>query len=349
MRRRPIIALALLTSVVPLAAQFRRAGPLGQDTQPSPSATPNAPPKKPEPVITDDQVIKVETALVNLYFTARSSHGGYMANLRQEDLDVYEDGKLQTIKKFGHETDQPLTLGLLVDVSKSQERLIEDERNASARFFEQVLRPKDMAFLLSFGIDSELIQDSTNSPRILEQALREVRMNAGAPSPTPTTVDLPMRGTVLYDAVYLAANEKMRQEVGRKALVLLTDGDDYGSKVRPAEAIEAAQRADSIVYVILYEDPRFTNPMYGGRSGEGEMKHLTEDTGGHTFRVSRSTPLSAIYDQLQEELRSQYVLTYTPTNEKRDGGFRKIELRLKNRKDVKILVRKGYYASPAGE
>jgi VWFA-related protein len=341
-----VLLLVVLTLAASLGAQFKRADPAqaptaGQSTPPAPGAA----------AATDDQVIKVEVALVNLYFTVRETHGGYVGNLKQEDFEVYEDGQPQVIKTFARETDQPLTLGLLVDVSGSQERLLEDERAASARFFEQVLRPKDEAFLLSFGVESELLQDFTNSHSLLERALRGMRMNAGfGGAITPTTVPTTPRGTVLYEAVWLASREKMRSEVGRKALVLITDGDDQGSRTKPEEAIEAAQKSDSIIYVILYEDPRYHNVMFGGRgSAEGIMRKFTDETGGRTFRVDRRASLNDIYNQLQEELRSQYVIAYTPTRTARDGSFRKVEIRVKDRKDVKVQARKGYYAVAPGE
>ena len=331
-----LFSLLILLGIAPLGAQFKRS-----DT-PQPPAAPPAASQPP-----DDQVIKVDVSLVNLYFSVRQSHGGYVSDLKQEDFEVYEDGKLQTLKAFARETDQPLTLGLLVDVSKSQERLIEDERQASSRFFELVLRPKDEAFLLSFGVESELLQDVTNSHTLLAKALRGLRLNAGVPTVTPTTVPRAARGTVLYEAVWLAANEKMHAEVGRKALVLITDGDDQGSRTKPSEAVEAAQKADSIIYVVLYEDPYYAHQMFGG-AGEGEMRKLTEETGGRVFRVDRKNRLSDIYDQLQQELRSQYVIAYSPTNPERDGKFRKVEIRLKDRKDLKVQARKGYYAMPPG-
>ncbi|MGD0580970.1 MAG: VWA domain-containing protein [Bryobacteraceae bacterium] len=338
-----VLLLVVLTLAASLGAQFKRADPAQTPAQPpSQPSAPGAPPAG------DDQVIKVDVSLVNLYFTVRENRGGYVGGLKQDDFEVYEDGQPQTIKTFMRETGQPLTIGLLVDVSGSQERLLEDERAASARFFEQVLRPKDMAFLLSFGVDSDLLQDFTNSHSLLERALRDMRMNAGFRGITPSTVPTTPRGTVLYEAVWLASREKMRTEVGRKALVLITDGDDQGSRTKPAEAIEAAQKSDSILYVILYEDPRFHNPMFGHGSSEGEMRRMTDDTGGRTFRVDRRNTLNDIYNQLQEELRSQYVIAYTPTNPERDGRFRKIEIRVKNRKDAKVQARKGYYALAPG-
>lgn len=331
-----LASLLLLLGIGPLCAQFKRS----ESPQPPAAQVATQPPA-------DDQVIKVDVSIVNLYFSVRENRGGYVSNLKQEDFEVYEDGKLQTLKAFSRETDQPLTLGLLVDVSGSQQRLIEDERAASSRFFQQVLRPKDMAFLLSFGVESELLQDLTNSHTLLDKALRTLRLNAGVPTVTPTTVPRDPRGTVLYEAVWLAANEKMRPEVGRKALVLITDGDDQGSRTKPSEAIEAAQKADSIIYVVLYEDSYYAHQMFG-HAGESEMRKLTDETGGRVFRVDRKNRLSDIYDQLQQELRSQYVIAYSPSNPERDGKFRKIEIRVKDRKDVKVQARKGYYAIAPG-
>jgi VWFA-related protein len=341
-----LISVLALLGIVPLSAQFKRSeSPQPPAAAPQSSAQQSVPPQTPP--AQDDQVIKIDVSIVNLYFSVRENHGGYVSNLTQDDFEVYEDGKLQTVKAFSRETDQPLTLGLLVDVSKSQERLIEDERAASSRFFEQVLRQKDEAFLLSFGVESELLQDLTNSHTLLAKALRTLRLNAGVPTVTPTTVPRDPRGTVLYEAVWLAANEKMRPEVGRKALVLITDGDDQGSRTKPSEAVEAAQKADSIIYVILYEDPYYTRGTFGG-GGESAMRKLTDETGGRVFRVDRKYRLSDIYDQLQQELRSQYVIAYAPPIAERNGSFHKVEIRVKNRKDLKVQARKGYYAMPAG-
>lgn len=306
-------------------------------------AQPLQPPEPPQ----EEQVIRVEVNLVNLYFSVRDRKGGYISTLGKEDFTVFEDGKKQEIRYFSRETDQPLTLGLLVDVSRSQEALIEAERRASSRFFERVLRQKDMAFLLSFGVDAELLQDHTGSPALLARALDRLRLNAGVSGMSPTGTPLPLpgggRGTVLYDAVWLAAREQLRGEVGRKALIVITDGVDVGSRVKLQEAIEEAQRADAIVYVILFEDLRYTSWQYGGVSGESAMRRLADETGGRIFRVSRRESLDDIYDTIQTELRSQYSVAYAPSNQARDGSFRRIEIKTKNR-DYRVQVRRGYYA-----
>lgn len=303
-----------------------------------------AQPPEPPP---SDQVIRVDVNLVNLFFSVRDRKGAYISTLGKDDFTVLEDGKPQEIRFFSRETDQPLTLGLLVDVSRSQEALIEVERSASSRFFQRVLRQKDMAFLISFGVDAELLQDYTGSPALLAKALEKLRLNAGVSGMSPTGSPLPLpgggRGTVLYDAVWLASKEKLRGEVGRKALVVITDGVDVGSRVKLQEAIEEAQRADAIVYVILFEDPRYTSWQYGGVSGEGAMRRMAEETGGRVFRVSRRESLDDIYDTIQTELRSQYSIAYAPSNQARDGSFRRIEVKTKNR-DYRVQIRRGYYA-----
>ncbi|MBI5281065.1 MAG: VWA domain-containing protein [Candidatus Solibacter usitatus] len=305
-------------------------------------------PQKPRPEEDLGPAIKVDVDLVNLFFSVRDKKGAYLPTLTKDDLELYEDGKRQEPKFFSRETDLPLTIGLLVDVSRSQEALIEEERRASFRFFTQVLRQKDMAFIISFGADSELLQDYTASPQLLQRGLGQLRLNAGVSgmSPTGPTVPLPGggRGTVLYESVWLAAKEKLRSEVGRKALVVITDGVDVGSRIKIEKAIEEAQRSDAIIYSVLFEDPRYTSWQYGGMSGEGPMRRMADETGGRVFRVDRKNSLSGIYDVIQKEMRSQYACGYTPANPVKDGAFRRIEVRAKN-KDLKVQVRRGYYAS----
>ncbi len=292
--------------------------------------------------------IKVEVDVVNVLCSVRRKDGGLVKDLERDDFEVYEDGKQQQIRYFSRETDLPLTIGLLVDVSRSQERLIEIEKQAAAQFFSQVLRKKDLAFLISFGSDAELMQDLTSSPRLLRAALDNLRVKIDTsgvhPGPVPTIYK--PRGTVLFDAVYLASNEKLRAEVGRKAIVLITDGVDMGSRVKLEDAIEAAHKADTIIYSIYYVDPGAYRGLFY-RVSDDDLKKMSEQTGGRLFRVSKKNPLRAIFDELQEELRSQYAIGYTPTNPVRDGGFRRIEIKTR-RNDLKVQARKGYYAEPRG-
>ncbi len=296
-------------------------------------------PPEPEQIPT----IKVEVDVVNILCTVRNKSGGLVKDLTQDDFEVFEDGKRQVIKYFSRETDLPLTIGLLVDVSVSQRNLIEIEKQAASQFFSQVLRAKDLAFLISFGSDAELLQDLTSSPRLLRAALDELRVKSDVsglhPGPVPT-MSKP-RGTVLFDAVYLAATEKLSQEVGRKAIVLITDGVDMGSRLKLPDALAAAHKADTIIYSVHYFDPSAYRGLFYGVS-DSDLKRMSEETGGGLFRVSKRNPLPAIFDQIQQEMRSQYAIGYTPANSTRDGGFRRVEIKSRQ-KDLKVQARQGYF------
>ncbi len=289
--------------------------------------------------------ITVDVNVVNILASVRDKRNALVANLDKSDFTVLEDGKAQSIKYFTRETDLPLTIGLLVDVSRSQENLIGIERNAASQFFNKVLRKKDEAFLISFGEESELLQDYTSSPRLLQDGLNQLRVSSGVgglhPGPVPT-VGQP-RGTVLYDAVYLAASEKLKGEVGRKVLVLITDGVDQGSRMTRNQAVEAAQKADAVIYSIDYQDPSAYGPFGFGGGGEGELRRMSDETGGRVFKVDRKHSLDEVFQEIQDEMRSQYAIGYTPTNDVRDGSYRRLEVRLAN-KDLKAQARKGYYA-----
>jgi VWFA-related protein len=292
-------------------------------------------------------VIRMDVDVVNILASVRDRKGGLIANLEAKDFGIFEDGKQQPIKYFTAETNLPLTIGLLVDVSGSQRNLIAVERSAATQFFSQVLRKKDEAFLIMFGEESELLQDYTSSVRLLTEGLNQLRVASGVggfgPGPVPTMGQ--PRGTVLYDAIYLAAAEKLRTEVGRKVIVVITDGVDEGSKLQLKDAVEAAQKADAVVYGIEYSDPS----AYGGfgfgigSGGDGALHQLSDPTGGRVIRVGRGKSLEAAFKELSDEMRSQYAIGYTPLNAAKDGSFRKLEIRMAN-KDLKAQARKGYFA-----
>jgi VWFA-related protein len=295
----------------------------------------------------DTTTLKVEVNLVNILFNIRDKKGGLVGSLNKDDFKVFEDGKEQEVKYFNRETDLPLTIGLLIDVSASQMNLIEIEKNAAYQFFGSVLRKQDLAFLISFGEESELLQDYTNSPKLLRAGLEGLHVSSGVggfgPGPVPT-ISQP-RGTVLYDAVYVASADELKGQVGRKVLVLITDGEDEGSKYKISQAIEAAQKADAIIYGFYYVDRAFYmgHGMVFGGSSDSALRQMSEDTGGHVFHVDRKMTLQDAFTELQEEMRSQYAIGYTPTNPAKDGTFRKLEVRTTN-KDWKVQARKGYYA-----
>ena len=293
------------------------------------------------------ETLKVQVNVVQLFFNVKDKKGALIPNQTKNDFELFEDGKPQTVKYFTAESDLPLTLGILIDSSGSQMRVLEMEKEVGASFLNEILRPKDEAFVIGFDVNVDLLQDFTNDVRRLKAALNKAKINTGGGGsslpglgggPIPTGNP---RGTLLYDAVYLASHDELAHEVGRKAMILLTDGEDQGSQLRIKDAIEAAQKSDSICYVLLIADRGF----YGGfgYSGDSEMKKLAAETGGRVIEVgNKFDKLKEAFDQIAHELRSQYNIGYTPTNSAQDGTFRKIELRSKQ--GYKIQTRSGYYA-----
>ncbi|PYY09544.1 MAG: VWA domain-containing protein [Acidobacteria bacterium] len=296
------------------------------------------------------ETLKVNVNVVQLFFNVKDKHGLLIPDQTKDDFEVLEDGKPQTIKYFTAESNLPLTLGMLIDSSGSQERVLDMEKEVGGAFLNEILRDKDLAFVLSFDVNVDLLQDFTNSTRRLRTALNSARINTGGgggcggvpglgggPVPCAGTP----KGTLLYDAVYLASHDELSHEVGRKAMIILTDGEDQGSQLRIKDAIEAAQKSDSIVYVLLIADRGFYG--LGGYSGDAAMKKLGGETGGRVIEVGNKTEkLKQAFNQIAQELRSQYNIGYTPSNPKLDGTFRRIEIRSK--KGYKVQARSGYYA-----
>ena len=295
------------------------------------------------------ETLKVNVNVVQLFFNVKDKHGALIPNLTKDDFEIAEDTKPQTIKYFTAESNLPLTLGMMIDASGSQRNVIDMEKEVGAAFLKQILTDKDEAYVMSFDISVDLLQDFTRDTHRLQAALNKAKVNVdftsggipgmgGGPVPQHNSP-----GTLLYDAVYLSAHDMLSQETGRKAMILLTDGQDEGSRLKIQDAIEAAQKADAIVYVLLCADRGFYGG-FGGYSGEGEMRKLTEQTGGRVINVgNKFDKLREAFDQIANELRSQYNIGYTPTNLKQDGSYRKIEI--KNKQNYKIQARAGYYAS----
>lgn len=285
-------------------------------------------------------VIRSEVTLVNLFATVRDKNRRIVTDLKQEDFKVSEDGRDQQVAFFSKEMALPITLGLLLDTSGSEQFMLGAIQDAGGRFMHRVLRKGDEAMVISFDSDVDLLSDFTEDKAILDRAIGKARINipgggslAGNPGPIGNSQ---MTGTALYDAIYLACGEKLNGEAGRKAIIIVTDAQDEGSKVRMEEAVEAAQRTDTVIHILLVADPRF-----GGNIGVAHR--LTEDTGGRLIIVNSEKRLEEAFDQISEELRSQYTLGYYPTNTARDGKFRKIKVDMSNH-DLKVLARKGYYA-----
>jgi VWFA-related protein len=272
--------------------------------------------------------IRSQVELVNVIFTATDRNGKMVSGLKAGDFQVFEDKKPQTIDYFNdwtQGTDVPLTIALLIDTSASVKSKLDYEKQTASEFFRNVLRKdRDIALIIQFDSDVNLVQDFTQDPERLDAALDTLR--AG-------------NSTALYDAIYLAVNEKLKDETGRKVIVVITDGTDTSSKIKEKEAIEVAQRSDVLIYGIGVRDE------YG--ESFGVLRRFAEDTGGDFFSPSaRLSELRDAFRAIGADLQGQYSLAYRSTNEKRDGSFRSIDLRCKV-PGVRIHARRGYYAPKA--
>lgn len=344
-----------VTASLLLLVPFAPAGAWAQ-LAPSPDAPPvSHAPAQPE----DDQSVatfKLQVNLVDLFFTVKDKSGQLVPHLSQNDCSVEEDKQPQKWKNFTAETDLPLTLGILLDTSGSQQYVLPLEQQAGSQFLQQVLRKKDEAFLISFDVNIDLLQDFTNNAHQLARAMDKAEINtaggngaAGIPGLGGGTVPVQgtPKGTLLYDAVYEAANQKLTEETGRKAMIILTDGEDEGSDHRIQDAIAAAQRSNVLVYVILIADPGQYGGWGLGYTGYSAAKKLSEETGGRVINVGNNgKKLANAFQQIEDELRTQYVGTYTPSNNKLDGTFRHIAVSCGE--GMHVQVRKGYFA-PNGQ
>ena len=386
-----ICALAIVAVVY--GSPRSQASPVPAAQQASPATNPAqareaqaapAPPAAQQTAATQQPAIKADVKIVSVLATVRDKKGKIVPDLKKENFVLTEDGRPETISYFAAETDVPLTMGLLVDTSMSQRNVLGQERDASQVFLDHSLRQdKDKAFLIQFAREVELLQDITPSRDKLEKALQslsapEFSNTRGQGSPSDDGGDSQARrggGTLLYDAIYLASNELMLKQTGRKALVVLTDGVDRGSKVSLIDAIESAQHADTLVYSILFADHDesgygghhggFGGPGMGrggggmgwpGGAGGGQgrsreqrpdgkkiLERISHETGGRMFEVTKKETVDQIYAEIGEELRNQYSLGYTPTPTDAGPGYRKIVLTT-TQKDLVVQARDGYYA-----
>ncbi|HVB99307.1 MAG TPA: VWA domain-containing protein [Candidatus Dormibacteraeota bacterium] len=338
-----LTGVVLFLAVLAVGAWAAQQGPIILPGQQPPS------PQQPQlaPIPEMQKPLQVQVEMVHLYATVRDKHGAIVPNLTASDFRVFEDGKQQKIAYFTKEMNLPLTLAILVDTSGSQTQLLGAEKVAAKRFLKQVLRPSDLALVMSFDTDVNLLADLTDSTSILDEAIDRTRINApagppmGSPGPFPSS-DKPI-GTDFYDAVYLAAHDKLAGQAGRKAIIALTDAQDYGSQETLDDAIEAAQLANTVVHVVLVANPwEYIN--MGGYVGGAVAQKMASQTGGVVIRASNERQMSKAFDQLAEELRSQYVIGYYPTNPARDGTFRKIKVEMTTPEHYRVLTRDGYYA-----
>jgi VWFA-related protein len=303
---KPVLALALLV----IACTATTAGPLKQD-----------------------DTLKVSVELVNVPFTVTDRHGRLVPGLTAKDFLVEEDGRRQEIRNFARENELPLTLAMLVDTSPSVRPVFEEEKTTANAFLESIMRPKDLALIIGFDRSVTLVQDYTENVPLLKRAINELETGGG---------------TSVYDAVYLACKEKLGNEAGRKAIILISDGEDTTSKLKFNEALVSAYQSDTVIYSIS-NAMRSTFP-YGrrGRAGGGggdigTLRKFSSETGGATFVVNSQNTFKKIFDQIAQELRSQYSLGYNSTNVARDGKFRQIKI-VPRDSSYTVRARKGYYA-----
>ncbi len=352
---------------------------------------------------------KSDVNVVNIFATVRNKNGKIVKDLTKDDFLLDEEGKPQPIKYFSQDSNLPLSLGLLVDTSGSQRNVLTDERNASLQFFDQMLREdRDLAFVLHFDFEVELLQDFTANRALLQKALDALHIGTqqlqqrgqgqgqggnypngggypgggypggGYPGGGYPGGGYPRQGgggggggrrgggTDLYDAILLASEDLMSKQKGRKALIMLTDGVDTGSRTTLFQAIAAAQKADCLVYSILFSDSEaynspfgFGGPGMGRRGGMGRpypgggnetvngkkvLEQISRETGGRFFQVGRSNKLDKIYADIQEELRNQYSIGYTPSEQSASGVYHHIHLTTKQKNNV-VVAREGYYTA----
>ncbi len=326
----------------------------------------------------DQTKFSTDVNVVNVLATVRDKKGQIVRNLTKDDFAIEEDTRPQTIRYFSQESNLPLTLGLLVDTSGSMRNVLDQERDASYKFFQQVLRPdKDKAFIIHFDREVVLIKDLTSSEKELEAALGKLQTpqlqrtdqsdgggggqdggnSGGGGYPGGRGGGRRGGGTLLYDAVYLGSDEILKKQQGRKAIILLTDGMDRGSKTPLPGAIESAQRADTLVYSIMFADSEgfrgFGGPGMGRHGGYGRrypqeqrpdgkkvLEQISKETGGGFYEVSKKQPIDQIYEHIEEELRNQYSLGYTP--DKALAGYHKITVTVKE-KGLVVQARDGFY------
>jgi VWFA-related protein len=287
--------------------------------------------------------LKVSTVVVNVYAIVKDKRGRLIPNLNKEDFILTEDQVPQQIAYFSHETESRLSLGIMIDTSASQQQLLATEQKHARAFIQHVLRPEDVAFVLRFDVEVELLQDFTSEQLLLARAIDNTVINEGGYRLLPAPSAPRVGGTHLYDALYLASNELMKSNVGRKVLIMLTDGEDQGSNVTSDSALEAAEKADVIIYSVALTDDSFYWAHGLAFRGNSVLKKFSEETGGQMVEVNRARDIGAAFREIADELRAQYFIGYSPSNRLRDGSFRKIRLRTRNR-NYRVRVRRGYYA-----
>jgi Ca-activated chloride channel family protein len=284
--------------------------------------------QQPKAAAQDDQApIRAEVTRVNMLFTVTDKRGRFVTDLTKNDFQVFENKKPQEILEFTAETDLPLRLAVLIDTSNSIRDRFHFQQEAANNFINSVMRSQDKAIVVSFDTSAELVADLTNNTNVLEDAVKRLR---------------PGGGTALYDAIFFACRDKLMLDQPlykfRRAMVILSDGDDNDSRYSREQALEMAQRADTVIYTIS------TNISHIETEGDKVMRYLAEQTGGGSFFPFEAKDLNQSFENVANELRHQYNLFYRPQPLNNDGKFHQVAIKVKGRRDLLVRARKGYYA-----
>lgn len=342
-----VLAVSILVIVASLSGQSKSSATEGQTVaDPLKKSVPQKPQPSPTPQ-SDSDVVRVETDLVTELFTAIDKDRRFVTTLRSEDIRVTEDGVDQSVLLFEHETDRPLTMVVLVDTSRSQERTLPIEKSAAQKFVDSVVRPStDHVAVVSFTGRPRIESPLTGDPKTIAASIArlEVEFPPGGCDPTLSVDEDPRCYTSIWDSV-AASSVRLLGPTGkgfRRAIILLTDGDDTSSRLQRDQAIEVAVKEDVVVYGIGIGDP----DLY--KLNKGSLTKLAEKTGGRAFFPKTDVDLTKAFAQIQEELRSQYVIGYSPTNRAQDGTYRKVDIQVINpelrKRKLRLLHRQGYYA-----
>lgn len=299
-------------------------------------------PQQPTAGASVPKAIKATSVVVNVYAIAEGRRGHLIRDLTKDEFELTDDGVPQTIDFFSQDTNTSLSLGIAIDTSASQSQLLGTEQAAAKKFLRSVLQSQDQAFVMNFDVDVKLLKDFTGAPAELAQAIDSAEINSTGRSVLADNSVRATGGTHLFDAVYLASNELMKTRVGRKVLVLVTDGEDQGSRTSLPGSIESAEKADVIVYSIVVSDPEFYSLMGSTYHGSASVRKLARETGGSTIRVKTADEIGQAFDQIARELRSQYRLGYSPTDLRHDGSFRRLQVKVRAH-NYTVRTRAGYY------
>ena len=360
-----VVAISLLAgSAVPrsMFAQAQtdksRTRRVGDSELPAPSPTPTVVPK--EEVLQDsDDVVRVETNLTSVFFTAADSNKRFINNLKKEDIRILEDGQPQEIFTFQQNLELPLSIAILIDTSRSEERTLPDEKSAARGFVEAVMRPdKDEAAIVSFTGEVTLEQGFTGNVDRLRRAIDRVEfippsgyigggVVVGGTPPISDTNQMLAGSTAIWDAVWASSNDllSISADNTRRTIILLTDGENTSGQMKIHDAIERAQKADALVYAIGIGD------SYQGGVDEGSLRKITEQTGGRAYFPRNESELRSAFAQIQRDLREQYLLAYSPSNKARDGSYRRIQIDVVDpelrKQKLRLNYRPGYFAKGA--